>query len=342
MQTTYRILNLEESGFCPSGRFDLDVLDGLTSKPKELPSKYLYDAIGSHLFENIMKLEEYYPTGCELEILTRCKRDLQQMTGKSPFRLVELGVGDAKKTRILLRHLVDEGHEFEYVPIDCCQEMVEEVVSTLQKEFRFSPLSVLGIIADYTTALQWLSKENGVRNIVLFLGSSIGNFDPKQAQQFLHQIWNALSDGDSVFIGFDLKKDIAMLERAYDDSRGITREFNLNLLDRMNRELDADFNRDQFFHHSYYNPCEGRMESWLVSKITQTVTIGRLQKSFDFQPWEGIHVENSYKYSIKDIEELADAMGFVICDELLDSKGYFVDAIWQVKKIQAPIMEMKQ
>lgn len=341
MTPTYKILNLEESGFCPSRGFDLDVLDGLTCKPKELPSKYLYDEKGSHLFEKIMKLEEYYPTRCELEILLRCKKDLQQMTGQNRFRLVELGVGDAKKTRVLLRHLLEEGYEFEYVPIDCCQEMVEQVVASLQKEFSRYPLSVVGLVADYSTALAWISKENSLRNVILFLGSSIGNFDPKQAEHFLHQIWNALSDGNCVFIGFDLKKDISILERAYDDASGITREFNLNLLDRMNRELEADFNRNEFFHHSYYNPCEGRMESWLISKKAQIVNIGLLQRTFDFQPWEGIHIENSYKYSISDIETLAETMGFVICDELTDSRGYFVDAVWQVKKIPATVEVQK-
>jgi len=221
--------------------------------------------------------------------------------------------------------------------------MVQEVVRTLKNEFQETRLRITGIIAEYSLALSWLNKENSVQNvqnIVLFLGANIGNFDKKEIEHFLHHVWNTMNDGDTFFTGFDLKKDIRILERAYDDAKGVTREFNLNLLDRINRELDANFDRNQFVHHSFYNPSEGRMESWLLSQCAQKVMIGKLQKEFHFELCEGIHTENSYKYNIKEIELLANDMGFAVFAELLDSNGYFVDAIWQVKKIQTPILKI--
>lgn len=341
MARSYKIINLEEKGRFSNHTFAIDVLEGLSKKPKFIPSKYLYDAKGSNLFEKIMELDEYYLTNSELEILKKCKKDLRHLASDGPFRILELGVGDAKKTKILLHHLLDQGLEFEYVPVDFCQEMIEQVVASLKREFKHLPLSVLGIVGEYYSALSWLSKENPKRSILLFLGSSIGNFERQELHHFLHYMWNALKDGDYVFIGFDLKKDIGMLEKAYNDSAGVTREFNLNLLDRINRELEANFDRDQFVHHGFYNPSEGRMESWLISKKAQTVTIGQLQKAFDFQAWEGIRVENSHKYNIKEIEELAEAMGFENDEELIDSQGYFAEAIWLVKKMSNALGEAR-
>jgi uncharacterized SAM-dependent methyltransferase len=210
--------------------------------------------------------------------------------------------------------------------------MVQQTIKDLKNEFKDFPLKVIGLPVDYSSALAWIKGQNNLRNMTLFLGSSIGNFELQQTEKFLNEMWDALNDGDCVFIGFDLKKNIETLNSAYNDKTGVTREFNLNLLDRMNRELDANFDRNAFIHHSFYNPAQGRMESWIVSSTFQTVTIGKLQKSFDFEPWEGIHVENSYKFSLKEIELLAEKTGFVIDKELLDSKGYFTDAILQVKK----------
>lgn len=293
------ILNLLETGPQACHSFALDILNGLSDTPKTISSQYLYDAKGSWLYKEITDLEEYYPTGCEFDILNRHKENIWQMTQNKPFRLLELGVGDARKTKVLLDYFVKKGVEFEYVLIDCCQEIVEYAVSSLKKLFQNTSLRIIGVVAEHSAALVWASQNNSLRNIVLFLGSSIGNFDHKQTEHFLHEVWNALNDGDCVYMGFDLKKDIHILQKAYDDTAGVTREFNLNLLERINRELEADFDRDQFMHHCFYNPHYGRMESWILSKIAQSVTIGKLQKSFDFEAWEGIHVENSYKYVLQ-------------------------------------------
>jgi len=335
------ILNLENEGLYQNRTFALDVLDGLSAHTKSIPSKYLYDEKGSKLFELIMEQPEYYPTKCELEILQKRKHDIKDLALDTPFRLVELGVGDARKTKVLLQHFLDNGLKFEYVLVDLCEEMIRQVADSLAKEYKDFPLSILGIVADYYAALSWLRGRNSIRNIVLFLGSSIGNFDLQQTQHFLNAMWNALNDSDCVFIGFDLKKDIGILQKAYNDSAGVTKEFNLNLLDRMNKELGADFDRRHFVHHSFYNPREGRMESWIVSTRAQHVAINKLEKIFEFEAWEGIHMENSYKYSLNHIEKLANTLGFALDHTLIDSKGYFVDAIWQVKKMKPVLIEAK-
>ncbi len=342
MTSSYKIINLETFGVSARSSFATDVLEGLSASEKSLPTHYLYDERGSHLFEKISTLPEYYPTACEMEILRRRKEDISRIASHSPFRLVELGVGDAKKTKVLLQEFIQHGLHFTYIPVDICQEMVEQLVMSLKQEYGGSPMDVLGLVADYSAALEWLGQENSIPTIVLFLGSSIGNFTPDQTKRFLLQMWNGLCDRDCVFIGFDLKKDIHILEKAYRDSSGVTREFNLNLLDRINRELEGDFNRDSFMHHSFYNPAHSRMESWLVSTKAQTVIIGKLQRSFQFRAWEGIHIENSYKYDFHDIQQIGQEVGFDLDEALIDSKGYFAEVIWQVKKAHHAPMELNK
>lgn len=332
MDENYTVLNIENAVRDSRQSLALDVLEGLSQKPKTIPSKYLYDDRGSKLFEQITKQKEYYPTKSEFEILNIRKEDIRRLASNEPFRLLELGAGDAHKTKVLLQNFLKYDLQFEYILVDCCAEMVQHVVDALSREYRNTPLRVRGIIADYSTALTWLEQKHSMRNMVLFLGSSIGNFNLQQTQHFLRELWNSLNDGDAVFIGFDLKKDIDILQNAYNDSAGITREFNMNLLDRINRELQADFDRNLFKHHSFYNPSEGRMESWIISTQPQDVTIHHLQKTFSFNAWEGIHVENSYKYSINELQKLAEFTGFSTKDLLVDSRGYFADVIWNVIK----------
>ena len=333
----YQVIDLEGCRTESKCAFALDVLNGLSKQPREIPSKYLYDTRGSYLFEQITELPEYYQTQSEIEIIRQRIDFLRQLISPAPFRLVELGVGDGRKTKLLIQDFLKHGIEFEYAPIDVCPITIEKVVDELKQDYSHTQLKVLGIIADYSEALQWIGSHNSKRNIVLFLGSSIGNFDKQQIVQFLHQMWVSLNEGDIAFIGFDLKKSLPVLERAYNDSAGVTKEFNLNLLDRINRELEGDFVRENFDHYSFYNPAEGRMESWLMSRKNQKVFLRTLQKTFEFEAWEGIHVENSYKYNLKDLKHLADQVGFVTDTVLLDSKNYFAEAIWQIKKIDAAI-----
>ncbi len=332
MQSSYGVLHLENKSLDSEHVFALDVLEGLSAHPKTIPSKHLYDEHGSRLFHKITELDDYYQFRCELEVLEQFKHQILQMIGKAPFRLIELGVGDGRKTRMLLRHFLDQGVEIEYFPIDYCSAIVSTVVESLKQEFSGRPLKVVGMEADYFSSFSWLEKKSARRNVVLFLGSSIGNLDRHETEHLLHHMWNSLNQGDLVLIGFDLKKDISVLERAYNDSAGITRAFNINLLNRMNRELNAHFNPAQFKHYSFYNPGKARMESWIISKISQTIEIEKLQKEFSFEAWEGVHVENSYKYDFKNIADLALCTDFLVKREMVDAKGYFTAAILEVHK----------
>lgn len=167
---------------------------------------------------------------------------------------------------------------------------------------------------------------------MMFLGSNIGNFNLNEAKKFLRYLWNSLNDGDYVFIGFDLKKDISMLNAAYNDSLGVTRRFNLNVLQRINNELQANFDIDKFYHFAHYNVVSGAMESWLISSIEQNVHIKAIHKKFALQAWEGIHTEYSYKYTYDNIKELAQDTGFEICNMFEDTHGYFVNSLWRVEK----------
>lgn len=310
--------------------FALDVQRGLSQAPKSLPSKYFYDEAGCKLFQRITELPEYYLTQCELEIFQSKKQEIAQLIGKRKFNLVELGAGDGRKTNILLEHFLKVGLDFRYVPLDICEAAVKRLVDGLNHHS--TELTIEGLVADYCDGLRWLSNMNEHRNVVLFLGSSIGNFTHAEAQEFLYSLWNALEDGDFLLIGFDLKKDIQLLERAYNDSQDVTAQFNLNLLHRINRELGGNFKLELFQHYSTYNALSGAMESYLISRQEQLVSIEELNQSFDFKAWEPVHTEYSHKYLNSDIASLAEKTGFKIVAQLMDSKKYFVDSLWQVRK----------
>lgn len=193
-------------------------------------------------------------------------------------------------------------------------------------------LIVEGLVGDYFDGIRTLVKQTKRKNFVLFLGSSIGNFNHAEAEKFLRQLWYVLNPGDYVLIGFDLKKDLNILHSAYNDTKGVTSEFNLNLLSRLNETLDADFDRSSFMHQGVYNVQLGAMESYIISTKKQAVKIGDLDKEFTFKPWEGIHTEYSYKYTQTEIEMLAKDTGYTVINHLFDSKRYFIDSVWEVCK----------
>jgi len=309
--------------------FARDVLQGLSRHPKVIPPRYFYDDEGSRLFQQITGLKEYYPTRCELEILQTYRCELAELFGDEPVELVELGPGDGTKTELLLRAFFDRGVTFEYVPIDISEAAIRELGAGFDRRFDRTPLTVRGIVAEYFDALRFLKSRQTNRYLVLFLGSNIGNLDRCEARQFLHDLRTALSPGDSLLIGIDLKKDVDVLTRAYNDSAGVTRACNFNLLRRINRELGADFDLDAFEHYGPYNVLRGRMESWLVSRRRQEVHVERLGRSFHFEAWEGIHVENSYKYDLTEIELLAESAHFEVVRHYTDRQGYFVDSLWR-------------
>ncbi len=279
-----------------------DVLTGLALPQKQLPSKYFYDEEGSQLFDQICDLDEYYPTRTEMKIMQDNLADIVRHVGPEAL-LIEYGSGSSLKTRILLQHLDKLAG---YVPIDISRDYLYACAEQLRKDFPH--IEVLPLHADYSSALTLPAVDRHVaRKVVYFPGSTIGNFTPEEAITFLKRV-SALGDqGGGLLIGVDLKKDNAILEAAYNDARGVTAAFNLNLLKRINAELDADFDLKQFRHHALYNPVAGRIEMHLVSEASQIVTIEGQQFSFDAE--ETIHTENSYKYTLAEFAAIGKEAG---------------------------------
>ncbi len=310
--------------------FATEVLTGLSHPLKWLPTKYIYDDTGSELFRRIMDLPEYYLTRCEVEVLENHRTEMREALSDYTFNLVELGAGDGKKTRILLKELLNNRLEFHYIPIDISKSAINGLLKDLT--LTFSELKMEGLVTEYFDGLRRLRDLNRRRNVVLFLGSSIGNFTPSETQTFLSNLWHALNDGDYVMIGFDLKKDIEIMLKAYADSQGVTAQFNLNLLKRINQELGGNFDLNQFHFYSTYDPFQGAIQSYVISQKEQKVFIEGLNRSFSFVQWEAIHTESSYKFRIEDIEQLAHRNQFEVVAHFSDSRKYFVDTLWKVRK----------
>ena len=333
MPPTYKILNETDyaDSFNETDAFALDVLVGLSSPRKKIPSKYFYDARGSELFRRITELPEYYPTNCELEILTQNGDTIARYVDyDQPFNLVELGAGFSKKTTSLLKHFTGLKLDFQYVPIDISEAAMRSLIDSLNGHFL--TLEVSGLVTDYFNGLKWLNNRFKRKNLVLFMGSSIGNFTHAENCVLLRNLWNCLNHDDVLLIGFDLKKDIDMLLHAYNDPRGVTRDFNLNLLHRINRELGGSFDVGKWRHFGTYDVFSGGMESYLVSLEKQSVFIEKIGRWFEFEAWEPIHTEYSYKYLVSEIEQLAAETGFEIYEHLFDSRHYFADSMWRVYK----------
>ena len=317
--------------------FMRDILIGLSKSPKELPSKYLYDDKGSKIFQEIMELDEYYLTRAEHEILERSSEEIisfvhEKSRKSSRINLIELGAGDGKKTSLLLRELCSKKVAFEYAPIDISEGAMISLMKRLERDFDRYQIQSEGIISDYLEGINWLRENKTNFNFVLFLGSNIGNFNQETATHFLLKLWEVLSDGDCLLIGFDLKKEIQVLQRAYSDAKGVTGAFNKNLLSRLNRELSADFDTAKFQHYATYNPVLGAMESYLISLETQAVHIDALNRSFLFNEKEPIHTEYSFKYTPAEIKELSLKTGFELVKSYYDQKHFFADSLWRVNK----------
>jgi dimethylhistidine N-methyltransferase len=310
-------------------RFAEDVRRGLSATPKFLLPHYFYDALGSALFNAICELPEYYVTRAETEILTRRAPEIAAAFGK-PARLVELGSGSARKSRLLIEALLAQQDELEYMPVDVDAGILESSSRALLDEF--AELTIHAVCADFRdplTALADIGPDDGLRTIVLFLGSSIGNLDFHAAVSMLASLRTLLAPGDAIFLGADLKKSKAILEPAYDDALGVTAAFNLNLLGRINRELGGHFDLAAFAHRAVYNQTEGRIEMYLVSRRAQTVRVGT--DTFAFAEGESIHTENSYKYDDATLEALAAAAGYRIEQRWTDASGWFADLLMVVR-----------
>jgi len=306
--------------------FEKDVLDGLSSTPKSIPSRYFYDETGDKLFQQIMTLDEYYLTKAEFEILNTYGEEIIQKYLHDTFQLVELGAGDGLKTKILLDEVFASGKKFNYLPVDISTHALESLMTDLHANYPH--LNGHGISDDYFSALK---KINGVekQKVVMFLGSNIGNYTPPEAENFLIEMRNNLQPDDILLIGIDLKKDPEVIRKAYDDSQGVTKEFNLNLLRRINRELGGNFNLEDFDHLPIYDSASGAAKSFLISMKDQTVKINAISKTFSFAKNELISTEISQKYSLEEIADMSERTGFELQSNYLDQKGYFVDTIWK-------------
>jgi L-histidine Nalpha-methyltransferase len=307
---------------------EVDTLKGLSSIPKYLLSKYFYDDRGSHIFQEITKMPEYYLTRSEQEIFDIQKEQITDaiISGNTRFDLLELGSGDGSKTKIILKALLPKSSDFNYIPVDISSKANNDLVSELNKEIpsiKISPLT-----GDFFSLTKSGNISIGTRKIILFLGSNIGNFNEPQLNLFLTQLSDFCRRGDKILIGFDLKKSPEIIMKAYNDPYGLTREFNLNHLARINRELDADFIPDMFEHHTSYNPWSGYLKSYLVTKEKQSVNIKSLGQRFVFDKWEPVFMELSRKFDFTTIERIAARHGFAIVKHFTDQKNWFTDSLW--------------
>ena len=308
--------------------FARDVLDGLTGSPKKLSSKYFYDAEGDRLFQQIMRMPEYYLTDSELEILKTHKQAILEQIGREPFDLIELGAGDGFKTRYLLEHFLEQGADFRFEPVDISASVLQQLEDNLKKAI--PDLRIRSLQGDYFEVLEEVNRKTGRKKVILFMGANIGNLPLNGAQQFLKRIAVNMHSGDQVLVGFDLKKDPQVILDAYNDPAGITAAFNLNLLRRINRELGGHFPIGHFRHWESYNPVSGEAKSYIVSEKEQSVRIDALETSVVFHAWEAIEVELSLKYSLADIEATAESTGFEVVQHFFDEKRYFVDSLWKM------------
>lgn len=282
--------------------FFAEVMDGLHARPKAIPPKFFYDERGSILFEQITELPEYYPTRTEQGILQTHAEEIAQIVGRNCL-LVEPGSGNCEKVRLLLDALQPQT----YVPMDISRDHLRKAAMSLSADYPW--LDVHAACIDFTQPLDLSFCPPQSQRVAFFPGSSIGNFEPTEAVTFMAQVAAGVGAGGGMLIGVDLKKDKTVLDAAYNDAAGVTAQFNLNLLERINHELDANFKLEQFEHHAFYNERAGRIEMHLISQTPQLVRIDR--KNIAFAEGESIHTENSYKYTIEEFQRLAVQAGFI-------------------------------
>ncbi|MDQ3836244.1 MAG: L-histidine N(alpha)-methyltransferase [Thermoproteota archaeon] len=322
--------------------FANDVTVCLSSKSKYLSPKYLYDEAGSQFFEQICLQPEYYITRVEASLLKTHVSVISNLVG-SNIKIIELGSGSSSKTAILLSYLSSQKKRICYFPIDISSKILTE--SELKLKSQFPDAHIKGIRSDYNAGIDMAAVEcmasekkknhndehypnhtssnNSPTKLVLFLGSSIGNFEAMEAKNLLQSIRQILSTKDFLLVGFDLQKDGSTLNAAYNDKAGVTAKFNLNLLSRINRELGGNFDLGKFEHYAFYNRVQHRIEMHLVSKIDQPVHIRALGKTFLLRKGERIHTENSYKFSLSQITALAQDSGFIVERSFTDRKRMF-------------------
>lgn len=301
----------------------------LSSDPKHLPSEYFYDKKGDELFIQIMNLPEYYLTRAELEIFKKQTKNIietLQLNKNEYFELIEFGAGDGSKTKVLLQLLDKENYKFDYFPIDISKNALDSLEEKLNKEL--PNISIKKKQGEYFQVLKSLKNSNNLK-VVLFLGSSIGNMADELASKFINELCNYLNYNDKLFLGVDLIKSESIILPAYNDNQGVTRDFNLNLLNRINLELDANFAIDKFYHQPEYSENDGIARSYLVSSIEQVVSIIKIGKTYKFAKGEKILTEISRKYNDDILNKIICNSDFKITEKLIDSKKYFSNYILQ-------------
>lgn len=298
-------------------QFEKDVIEGLSQKNKRLFSKYFYDVKGDKIFQEIMDLEEYYLTESEAEIIKTRTKDIAAIFPYDRYDIIELGAGDGTKTVYFLKQLFELHKEISYYPLDISPDVLQTNVGNIKTVL--PDLDVHPIPGDYFNTLK--SLENKTPKMLMFMGSNIGNYINERAVDFLRMISHYMKSGDMLLVGIDLKKNPLKILRAYDDSKCVTKRFNLNLLERINRELKGNIKLSDFDHYPYYDPITGIAHSYLVSLTDQYAQIG--DHRIHFEKNELIHMEVSQKYSLDEIEQLKAKSGFRGVTHFLDSKEYF-------------------
>jgi len=312
------------SYFKPSSKktqktFAQELSYSFNQKQKSINPKFFYDEKGSYLFKKICTLPEYYISRTEVALLRQLEEKLPNHLNGN-FRLVELGSGSSTKTRTLIDILEKSQKHIEYFPIDI-SDILRESCKELQNDYK--NLCITGIIDDYEPALELVKNYDGKNNLIVFLGSSFGNYEPKAGLRFLQKINSLMKNNDLFLLGLDLTKDETVLEKAYNDSQGITAQFNLNVLSRINSELDANFDINKFVHHAVYNKNQNRIEMYLRSLEKQIVNIPKADLVLEIKKDELIHTENSFKFTISQIKEMSALSNFQIQDIWCDEKRYF-------------------
>ncbi|CAK0755072.1 Methyltransf_33 domain-containing protein [Gammaproteobacteria bacterium] len=314
-----------------NNKFLIDTLEGLTAPNKYLKSCYMYDATGDNLFQEIMKLDGYYLTHCEYEIFEKYNDEMMTIFSDSTekFNLVELGAGDGHKTKIILKNYEKSHKKTTYIPID----ISENILTLLKNDLAIlhPDLQIKPIVGDYISALKMLmNSEEKCKNVVMFIGSTIGNFLPSETEIFLQELTSCLDSGDMMLIGFDLKKSPSVIKKAY-PSNIFSESLVKNILVRINNELQGNFELECFEYFFFYNPVNGLGESSLISKKNQTVNLLASNTEISFKAWEKISVCYHQKYEEADIEIFAEKSGFTVVRNFYDVNKYFCNSIWKLK-----------
>ena len=324
-----------------NNEFAMDVESGLNAKQKHISPKFFYDKNGSKLFEEICDQPEYYLNRTELLILKKSVNEIMRLIGENQISIIELGNGNSTKTRILLEPSISTLKRVCYFPIDVSLKMLESSIRDLIREY--ANLQVFGLCSDYLSGLikidEYMKKHDNIpkRKLILFLGSSIGNFDPEELKNFLYGLRRNLRKEDALLIGFDLEKNKIDLESAYNDKKGVTAKFNLNILSRINRELAGNFKLSTFEHKSFFNIRKHRIEMHLQSKIDQQVIIGSIGRTFYFKKGETIHTENSYKFTENRLKGLVKNAGLEVIKNFTDpEKQYSLILLKKVSNTTKP------